>query len=361
MRTSLFLLAAFVVPVLCDTFSQFQYFFPEWSKELTYIRDNNCSDDYAAYIDPDKPRIHHDPSGYTPINFNGYYLANCILDNMDEFQKAEMGVVAVVLGLLPTLLTMIGPTRDEVSLLALRRPVLAGLLSLSQPVLRQADAKSSPWENLDVPHVLRILPFLSRPDSWWEIMLLAIEYVTAMGAVANLVYLGVQLAYKSITVSTIAFNTLPSTYGTLLWLILMVAINLLSTLDLWLRCRMGREEPPSGTPHSWLSIQLAPRITVHNPKALMTVHDVETTPRFSATIYALQKLMSFLADMGVVALFIYATIIMSSQLFISMWDAVKLMAQILAGAMASKLVLRFELHGMHARQTGASRPPHVET
>jgi hypothetical protein len=54
----------------------------------------------------------------------------CLLDHMDEIGKAGLSVCSIRLGLLPVALQMIDPKVNEISTLALWRPMLALLMSL---------------------------------------------------------------------------------------------------------------------------------------------------------------------------------------------------------------------------------------
>ena len=58
---------------------------------------------------------------------------NCILEHVSEVIKASMATSGVVLGVLPTLLAVLSPSITEIALIAVQRPLLAGLLSLGSP------------------------------------------------------------------------------------------------------------------------------------------------------------------------------------------------------------------------------------
>jgi hypothetical protein len=53
----------------------------------------------------------------------------CLLDHIDEIGKAKLSVCSVILGVLPVALPTIGPKVNEISSLALQRPILAFLMS----------------------------------------------------------------------------------------------------------------------------------------------------------------------------------------------------------------------------------------
>ena len=117
---------------------------------------------------------------------------------MAAFRSVEMSTVILLLGLLPTILALIGPTADEISLLALRRPILAILLVIPLPSPRPADddARLKQVLGLRQPLKLSLKPGkLSRPPAWFPYLLSACEYSLAGLAVANMVYQAYQLAF----------------------------------------------------------------------------------------------------------------------------------------------------------------------
>ena len=61
-------------------------------------------------------------------------MASCLLHNLDDFDKTDMQSASVLLGLMPTALSYVGPTVNDLALVFSRRPVLASLVGLGAPV-----------------------------------------------------------------------------------------------------------------------------------------------------------------------------------------------------------------------------------
>lgn len=101
---------------------QFDVFFPGWDGMIQEILRTNCSRQYYYYR-----RGEHGPEGEA---FMVFHVIECVLQQFPEFRKSEMAASAVILGLLPTTLQSLGSTSAETSLLGLRRPVLALLVSV---------------------------------------------------------------------------------------------------------------------------------------------------------------------------------------------------------------------------------------
>lgn len=221
-----------ITPTMARTTSQFGEFFPAWNGYLlNIIRQPNeagCQNEAAAY---------HDPSN--PDRWLAYELSNCVLDKMDEFRKTEMGITAVVLGLLPTILQQVGPSVAEVAILATRRPLLAVLLGVAMPSVRTGGPLSEPLERaVDVSVRCGIL----ASATWPWLVISAVEYLLAVTAAANVFYQLYQLAYWSVSVSAIAVDTggLSQTYSPFLWVMLLVPAYLLGFWSLRLGYRASR-------------------------------------------------------------------------------------------------------------------------
>ena len=62
-------------------------------------------------------------------------MVTCLLRNIDEFDKADMQSATIILGLMPTILSYVGPTVGEMALISSHRPVLAVLVMLGALVV----------------------------------------------------------------------------------------------------------------------------------------------------------------------------------------------------------------------------------
>ena len=62
-------------------------------------------------------------------------VTECLLKYAPEVSKADMAAASVLLGLLPTILSLAGSSTVEVGLVALQRPLLALLLGTASPAV----------------------------------------------------------------------------------------------------------------------------------------------------------------------------------------------------------------------------------
>ncbi|KPM37674.1 hypothetical protein AK830_g8909 [Neonectria ditissima] len=244
------ILLSVAAPTAARQTSQFRTFFPAWNENLLYIIDNDCPEQRDAYRDPS-----NDPHAFGPA----YQLAKCILNEMDEFRKIEMGVTTLLLGLLPTMLQQGSPTVAEVSVLATRRPILAFLLAVAMASARMGRSLANPADTLCHSVDFRVRSGLLARAGWPWLLISIAEYLIAAGAVANVLYLVYQLAYWSVSVSSIAVysGSIPQTYPPFLWIMLLAPVHFLGFWSFKLQYRpSGRnkdsKKPRASNWESWL-------------------------------------------------------------------------------------------------------------
>lgn len=111
--------------------AQFSHWYSFYSETLLHIAGPKCYPNYTAGEFPEYAR-YLKVEGEINICKS---MVTCLLENTDEFDKADMQSATIVLGLMPTILTYVGPTIGEISLVSSRRPVLAVLFALGAPAV----------------------------------------------------------------------------------------------------------------------------------------------------------------------------------------------------------------------------------
>lgn len=108
----------------------YQHFFPDVEAEITEALTHNCSSLFKSYLQEE-------------VILYGTYCVktySCILENIDQYTQANMAASAVLLGLTPWILGNLGSTTIEMSVLSSRRPLLAVMLVLGSPAMKQLRA-----------------------------------------------------------------------------------------------------------------------------------------------------------------------------------------------------------------------------
>lgn len=163
---------------------KFGSFFPQFAPYLSRILRDNCTDEHQAYLTQPDPWA----------NYHANNVVSCLLDHFDESGKAQLAVSSVLLGLLPTILGMVGSSTSEIGLLALRRPVLAFLLSFGSPVVSHIRS----FEYRDPIEVLQPKEGSIPKDVVRHRRILLLEYVVTLVAIGNMVHVIYQLCWYSV-------------------------------------------------------------------------------------------------------------------------------------------------------------------
>ncbi|KAF4978226.1 hypothetical protein FZEAL_5331 [Fusarium zealandicum] len=115
---------------------QFDHWYPQYGDRYSNIVRINCSDEYHNYKAGNKSAVAVNWQGgagkYTVLT---QPLVECILEHTSEFLKGCMTGAQVVLGVMPTIIALLGPSHDEIAMLSNvgRRPLLAAGIALASP------------------------------------------------------------------------------------------------------------------------------------------------------------------------------------------------------------------------------------
>ncbi|KAF2489027.1 hypothetical protein BU16DRAFT_532053 [Lophium mytilinum] len=225
----------FALPFPKPPVQQYQVFYDKHDSTLANIFNNAYNvtlHDYRAAFDT--------PTN-TPLARQLFYICQaherCMLDKMSSDGLANFNSAGVVLGLMPTLLSTIGLSVAETSLLSSYRPLLSFLLSLGAPAVWPTRL----LEYSDPTHVLcggssvseggssrgSMLAFRISPR-WAGIAhpLSAAQYLLAAGAAANVMSTSVELGRK-----TILSWDCTVTFGPLLWGTLACVVHVVSAVS----------------------------------------------------------------------------------------------------------------------------------
>ena len=124
-------------------------------------------------------------------------MATCLLQNIDDFDKADMQSATIILGLMPTILSYIGPTVGEMALISSHRPVFAVLLMLGAPAVfatRPFDF-NSPSESLKKNGGGFVF---HKQNPCWAYLITLAQYLLLSLAVGNSLHNSVNLGTSTI-------------------------------------------------------------------------------------------------------------------------------------------------------------------
>ncbi|KXJ86355.1 hypothetical protein Micbo1qcDRAFT_168416 [Microdochium bolleyi] len=345
--------------------THFDKFFPFWDEKLQGILRNNCSAELEVYKTGDRPEGAGLSSLITPV-------INCVLETLPEFQKAEMAASAVVLGLVPTILQTLGSTPAETALLALRRPFLAFLLALGSPSVAIMKTSEFMMTVRDLVEHGDTRPTTISSYRWrhvtskWRMAMSVAEYIITGAAVANVIYLAVQLGFNAIVMFA------PETiFMVPLWTFICVIIHLGGVLILYLKLKIENNGPQAGPVHQMrnpepysnsssgqqyhsTAVSGPPSDSIGILRRRTTVLSEEFTPAAFQEPKRLRWrqetiLVNFLIwvlSIGTLINLVLGSMIFSSLLFFSVRDVLLLVARYLVSTLVCRAIVRIELSGM---------------
>ncbi|EXJ57658.1 uncharacterized protein A1O5_12448 [Cladophialophora psammophila CBS 110553] len=284
--------------------------------------ENDCQTEYQTYLHKVAPKDYL--SEYvTPV-------IDCILENLNETRKSNMAAAAVLLGLLPTTLGLVGSTTVEVGLVALRRPFLAFLLAAGAPAV-------SPIRTFDYidtkellerkPQTVRIKPMGLLKGFGVSIF----QYVMAAAAVVNVAFVSYEICIQ--TICSFAPET---AYLPALWAFLAVAVHFFGTWSVHCRTRIRTKPGAKKPPGLWETI-----CAEFTPSASRQGADLEIKEETYLYIF-----LSWFTATGTVLHIVYGTLVFSSLIFISTSDATAVVARYLSSTLVCRAIVMYELSGL---------------
>ncbi|KAF2718658.1 hypothetical protein K431DRAFT_296658 [Polychaeton citri CBS 116435] len=301
----------------------FKTWYPQVRQYLPGILVDNCIDEYSIYLGNAT-----NPYPLSCKNCKIQPVVNCILDNWRESDKANMASAAVLLGLLPTILAMVGSSTIETGILALKRPVLAFFLAAGTPSVNPIRT----FEYHDPQEILQLRDGALRMPELSGVMVTAVgvtQYLLAFGAVGNLAVVSYQLSVQTICSFAQETAFLPALYA-----FLAVAIHIAGSTAVALRYRF---HDTSGRKKSVWAIFMQ-EITPSCNQDRSYLAPVKETPMF--------VILSWLTSTGTVLHIVFGTLVFSSLIFLQTQDALGVVLQYFASALVCRLILMYELSGM---------------
>ncbi|KAJ5424749.1 hypothetical protein N7445_010722 [Penicillium cf. griseofulvum] len=316
----------------------FQHWYHHWGEGMqNMLHNDQCGGMFKAYLE----------GTMSWCSDEGCYVGSvvdCLLENTKESWKANMASAALILGLLPTLLAVGGrPNTVEVGLLSLRRPFLAFMLAVGAPGITSIAAfehKSAIQVLQKEPDSLHT-PKLSRLSA---IAIVAIEYILACVAIANVVFTSWQLGVSSVCSMAYANTWLP-----LLWTCSTPLIYACGTFAIMLRIEFNIPQQGTVQKAGMLKRLFRHEMQLCSQQAQASV----TFRRESYTFISLSLLTSLLAIVHLA----FGTVLLSSSLFVGTGDAFVITARYFASTAVCRVILMFEMNGM--RQTVDLRYEHT--
>ncbi|KAK4152967.1 hypothetical protein C8A00DRAFT_34299 [Chaetomidium leptoderma] len=322
MRASIFAFFALGAFTQSATAANFRTWYPEYGSIFQSALETHCSAEYEAWT-AGLPALPEDYAANGTTS-SGQAVVQCILSSTSEFMKANMASAAVLLGIMPFALSVLGSSSEESALLYVigRRPILTTLLLAGAPVV----VALRPFEYKDPVGILRaregrFYSFNMGP-SW---VVLALEYLVALASVANVVHVTYGLGVGVTTMILPDSSYLPG-----VWAGTGILVHIIGALCLKSRLRLLTPKNES---------LVKSELTLSADKNI-TVETVPETKRFLA--------LSWLTSTSTTFHVIFGTLAFSSMQFISVRDAFGVIGRYTASVTICRVVLMYELSGLRS-------------
>ncbi|KAK0724059.1 hypothetical protein B0H67DRAFT_567161 [Lasiosphaeris hirsuta] len=302
----------------------FRSWYPQYGAVFQSILSTQCAPEYDAWKSGNQSILlapeHTEDGTATP----GETVVQCILDKTSNFIQANMASAAVLLGITPFALSVLGSSSEESALLYViaRRPLLTTLLLAGSPVV----VALRPFEYKDPVGILR-----SREGRFYSFKLgptwfiLFLEYFIVLASVANVAHVTYQLGVGVVCMILPDSNYLPA-----LWVASGVVVHVIGALCLGSRLRLLS---PRGEPW-WRS-----EFTLSSAKSI-TVKSLPERKLFLA--------LSWITSTSTTFHVIFGTLAYSSIQFISVRDAFGVIGRYTASVTLCRVVLMYELSGLRS-------------
>ncbi|KAH8901472.1 hypothetical protein GQ53DRAFT_597400, partial [Thozetella sp. PMI_491] len=306
----------------------FQKWFPQYGDFLAGAIRQECLDEYLAYktnnVSSCPAPLNTDKNGCTAST-----VINCLLNTVPEYWKANMAAASVLLGVMPTILSIMGSSSMETGLLAMRRPLLSLLLGVGAP-------SAFPLRAFEYSNPEEMLRKGTGSIGWGEqlgrpvaAVVVALQYLIVCAAVANVSHITYELCVFSVCSFLPEMQVLPA-----VWLALALAVYVLGDAAVMLRIRLREQNGRCRTLGE--AVRQEFQLSALRP---MTVLEFRPESR----IYIL---ISWLTATGNIMHIIFGTVIFSSLQFIGTQDAFVILNRYLASSFVCRIIIMFEISGM---------------
>lgn len=269
----------------------------------------------------------------------------CIYDQLGSNHALNYASALVLLGLLPTLVSTIGPGIAELSLLSAHRPLLSMALSLGAPATfpMRAFEFDDPNRVLSLEDNRTILRPFGR--NWARLAITVMQYIFAVGAALNTIYNMVELG--SLTILAWGCTT---QFTPLMWAMISGIVNLTAAISYAfikrrITLRQRREDETGQLQHrkgNSLTKFLVSELTLCANRENVWRLDSAEIPKTAILLNVAAGFMSFVQ-------LVFGTAVFSSLQFITMTDVLwRIVLRLVGSAIACRLVLIMEMAGLRA-------------
>jgi hypothetical protein len=255
-------------------------------------------------------------------------ISDCILAHSPETQKANMAGAGVLMGLVPSVLSTIAPSLEEMALLFDHRPFLCFLISAGSPGIYITRLFSDtdpelPLKEFGESHHWNLW---TAEDTSTQILLSIFQYTLAIGSITNTVWIAVDLGYKSI----VSWSC-PRKWWVMGWTISPIAIYMTAAIVFKITSSREKEKHVASNIIQWLwRYEFLPCSQRRRPSYKVNKRVMSQMARYIAPGFSYAHL-------------VLGTSVLSSLLYIPFRDAIPLVARWIASGIMMRSLVAYEL------------------
>lgn len=183
LRAVLIILSFIATPCWAIVHLRFQHWFKQYAPYLTNAS-HYCTQEIQNYYNDDNS-IRNLASGTSAA-----IVTDCILRDVPAAMQANLTSAQVLLGIVPAVCGLIGPSIADVAVLSTYRPLLAMLLAIGSPAINIIKVFSrvkvaKPLKPSSSPLVISTMDWLARQNRYVQGGIEGLCYVGALAAIAN--------------------------------------------------------------------------------------------------------------------------------------------------------------------------------
>jgi len=317
-------------------FLKYKHWFYQWGQnELHFetLDTGPCAQAVRNYWDPDYP----DP-------YRCERALSCLLDNTNSSAQQMLATSIVILGLMPTMLSTLGPSIAESAMLSYERPLLSWLLAFGSPsvLVSRIWTYDDPFATIERPTgrswrnsatLLDALPFRRPRRRASRIVISALELVLALAAIANTIHVSIDLGVRSVS----TWNC-ESWYFPLSWVLIPGCIHIIGAVAF--RMTPMRREQATALSNTLLpATNAAKDVSLDSPgNKLRAPVVIIAQPPTPWTLVLNSVAVGFSLGHAV-----YGTLVFSSLLFLMVSDAVPVIFRYASSSLLCRFINQYEL------------------
>lgn len=314
---------------------RFRAWFPVWAGKLQNITATSCNGTLETYNKLFLAR--HVPEAGSLKEACDEHIS-CLLGHFPERDKAVMQTVSVILGLLPALLSQIGPSAAQLQELARHRPILSAFLLGGAPVLNSLLGSRDVFEPGGSPGIGRKPKAIAIPIS-------VLQYIFAIFAFINTVATTISLVNRSVlswwcdgSPWLFIWLYIPACALTLWIIFQIVRFKILNRPTRTTRSRTMETR----NRWSWIiyEFEICANHGTENKQGVMNNFEFQGFAGYSVGALLAGVLLSLIQ-------LVMGAAILASLLFISLSDALKfVLVRYICSAIICRFILMFEIAGL---------------